>query len=83
MDMTGVYACLFEAVCDVTTVPSHLKAAKLRDSLARKVKTFLLQFLLFVLLPFYLKVKKKYLAVFCEPSILLISDQTHMIYTLC
>ena len=25
MDMTGVYACLFEAVCDVTTVPSHLK----------------------------------------------------------
>ena len=24
MDMTGVYACLFEAVCDVTTVPSHL-----------------------------------------------------------
>ena len=22
--MTGVYACLFEAVCDVTTVPSHL-----------------------------------------------------------
>ena len=27
MDMTGVYACLFEAVCDVTTVPSHLKWA--------------------------------------------------------
>ena len=27
MDMTGVYACLFEAVCDVTTVPSHLKLA--------------------------------------------------------
>ena len=26
MDMTGVYAGLFEAVCDVTTVPSHLKA---------------------------------------------------------
>ena len=26
MDMTGVYACLFEAVYDVTTVPSHLKA---------------------------------------------------------
>ena len=25
MGMTGVYACLFEAVCDVTTVPSHLK----------------------------------------------------------
>ena len=25
MDMTGVYACQFEAVCDVTTVPSHLK----------------------------------------------------------
>ena len=25
MDMTGVYACLFEAVCNVTTVPSHLK----------------------------------------------------------
>ena len=25
MDMTGVYACLGEAVCDVTTVPSHLK----------------------------------------------------------
>ena len=25
MDMTGVYACLFETVCDVTTVPSHLK----------------------------------------------------------
>ena len=25
MNMTGVYACLFEAVCDVTTVPSHLK----------------------------------------------------------
>ena len=25
MDMTDVYACLFEAVCDVTTVPSHLK----------------------------------------------------------
>ena len=24
MDMTGVYACLFEPVCDVTTVPSHL-----------------------------------------------------------
>ena len=24
MDMTGVYACLFEAVCGVTTVPSHL-----------------------------------------------------------
>ena len=24
MDRTGVYACLFEAVCDVTTVPSHL-----------------------------------------------------------
>ena len=24
MDMTGVYACLCEAVCDVTTVPSHL-----------------------------------------------------------
>ena len=23
MDMTGVYACQFEAVCDVTTVPSH------------------------------------------------------------
>ena len=23
MDMTGVYACLFEALCDVTTVPSH------------------------------------------------------------
>ena len=22
---SGVYACLFEAVCDVTTVPSHLK----------------------------------------------------------
>ena len=22
--MTGVYACLFEAGCDVTTVPSHL-----------------------------------------------------------
>ena len=26
MDMTGVYACLFEVVCDVTTVPSHLNA---------------------------------------------------------
>ena len=25
MGMTGVYACLFEAVCDVTTVPSHVK----------------------------------------------------------
>ena len=25
MDMAGVHACLFEAVCDVTTVPSHLK----------------------------------------------------------
>ena len=25
MDMTGVYACLCETVCDVTTVPSHLK----------------------------------------------------------
>ena len=25
MDMTGVYACPFEAMCDVTTVPSHLK----------------------------------------------------------
>ena len=25
MDMTGVYACLCEATCDVTTVPSHLK----------------------------------------------------------
>ena len=28
MDMTGVYACKFEAVCDVTTVPSHLKEKK-------------------------------------------------------
>ena len=31
MDMTGVYmvyACLFEAVCDVTTVPSHLNAQR-------------------------------------------------------
>ena len=27
MDMTGVYACLFEAVCDVTTVPSHLNTS--------------------------------------------------------
>ena len=26
MNMTCVYACLFEAVCDVTTVPSPLKA---------------------------------------------------------
>ena len=25
MDMTGVYACLCETVCDVTTLPSHLK----------------------------------------------------------
>ena len=25
MDMTGVYACQFEAVCDVTTVPSHVE----------------------------------------------------------
>ena len=32
MDMTGVHACLFEAVCDVTTVPSHLK---LKTGLAR------------------------------------------------
>ena len=28
MDMTGVYACLFEALCDVTTVPNHLKYSK-------------------------------------------------------
>ena len=28
MGMTGVYACLFEAVCDVTTVPSHLKGVE-------------------------------------------------------
>ena len=26
MDMTGLYACLCEAVCDVTTVPSRLKS---------------------------------------------------------
>ena len=25
MEMTGVYDCLCQAVCDVTTVPSHLK----------------------------------------------------------
>ena len=31
MDMTSVYACLFEAVCDVTTVPSHLKGALSRS----------------------------------------------------
>ena len=28
MEMTGAYACLFEAVCDITTVPSHLKGRK-------------------------------------------------------
>ena len=41
MDMTGVYACLFEAVCDVTTVPSHLKTVwlgALRWSLLSKAK---------------------------------------------
>ena len=31
MNMTGVYACLFEAVCDVTTVPHHLKLVYLRS----------------------------------------------------
>ena len=34
MDMTGVYACLFEAVCDVTTVPSHLKVVQLFQNCA-------------------------------------------------
>ena len=32
--MTGVYACLREAACDVTTVPSHLKGGTIaRNSL--------------------------------------------------
>ena len=31
MDMAGVYACLFEAVCDVTTVPSHLNNPHMRQ----------------------------------------------------
>ena len=39
--MTGVYACLFEAVCDVTTVPSHLK------------NKFLHRFLLFLCIMFF------------------------------
>ena len=37
MDMTGVYACLFEAVCDVTTVPSHLKRAALKAAALKKL----------------------------------------------
>ena len=32
MDMTGVYAGLFEAVCDVTTVPSHLNMGRRGNS---------------------------------------------------
>ena len=28
MDMTGVYACLCEAVCDVAIVPSHLNETR-------------------------------------------------------
>ena len=35
MDMTGVYASLFETVCDVTTVPSHLKCPKLAKGFSR------------------------------------------------
>ena len=30
MDMTGVYACLCDAVCDVTTVQSHLKQEQVK-----------------------------------------------------
>ena len=29
-EMTGVYGCLCEAVCDVTTLPSHLKNLSIR-----------------------------------------------------
>ena len=38
MDMTGVYACLFEPVCDVTTVPSHLNLqVQYKDSPKEKI----------------------------------------------
>ena len=44
MDMTGVYACLFEAVCDVTTVPSHLKRSAF-FSIPRLPTTFMAEIL--------------------------------------
>ena len=38
MDMSGGYACLSEAVCDVTTVPSHLKLTKQMRGIASDIK---------------------------------------------
>ena len=35
-----MYACLFEAVCDVTTVPSHLKSVKDLNSVYRAQLNF-------------------------------------------